>query len=87
MLGARDARDGELAVRIARQEVPYILIWIVSNSGRDSWDVWFDVHIGEGRLRRWRDSGVTPVQRTETPRAKGVTSPAARRAPVRSRKG
>ena len=26
--------------------------WIVANSGRDSWDVWLDVHTGEGRLRR-----------------------------------
>jgi hypothetical protein len=25
--------------------------WIVANSGRDSWDVWLDVHTGEGRLR------------------------------------
>ena len=26
--------------------------WIVSNGGRDSWDVWLDVNTGEGRLRR-----------------------------------
>jgi hypothetical protein len=26
--------------------------WIVSNGGRDSWDVWLDIHTGEGRLRR-----------------------------------
>ncbi len=26
--------------------------WIVSNGGRDSWDVWLDVTTGEGRLRR-----------------------------------
>jgi hypothetical protein len=26
--------------------------WIVANSGRDSWDVWLDLHTGEGRLRR-----------------------------------
>jgi hypothetical protein len=26
--------------------------WIVSNGGRDSWDVWLDLHTGEGRLRR-----------------------------------
>ena len=25
---------------------------IVANTGRDSWDVWLDVHTGEGRLRR-----------------------------------
>ncbi len=25
---------------------------IVSNGGRDSWDVWIDVNTGEGRLRR-----------------------------------
>jgi hypothetical protein len=25
---------------------------IVANSGRDSWDVWLDLHTGEGRLRR-----------------------------------
>ena len=25
---------------------------IVANGGRDSWDVWLDVHTGEGRLRR-----------------------------------
>lgn len=29
--------------------------WIVANNGRDSWDVWLDVHIGEGRLRRQRE--------------------------------
>jgi hypothetical protein len=28
--------------------------WIVANSGRNSWDVWLDVHTGEGRLRRQR---------------------------------
>jgi hypothetical protein len=26
--------------------------WIVANSGRESWDVWLDLHTGEGRLRR-----------------------------------
>jgi hypothetical protein len=26
--------------------------WIVANGGRDSWDVWLDVHSGQGRLRR-----------------------------------
>ncbi len=25
---------------------------IVANSGRDAWDVWLDLHTGEGRLRR-----------------------------------
>ena len=29
--------------------------WIVSKGDRDSWDVWLDVHTGEGRLRRWAD--------------------------------
>jgi hypothetical protein len=29
--------------------------WIVAKSGRESWDVWLDVHTGEGRLRRQRD--------------------------------
>jgi hypothetical protein len=29
--------------------------WIVANSGRDSWDVWLDLHTGEGRLRRRRN--------------------------------
>jgi hypothetical protein len=29
--------------------------WIVANAGRDSWDVWLDVHTGEGRLRRRTD--------------------------------
>jgi hypothetical protein len=29
--------------------------WIVANSGRDSWDVWLDLHTGEGRLRRRAD--------------------------------
>jgi hypothetical protein len=29
--------------------------WILANAGRDSWDVWLDVHTGEGRLRRWVD--------------------------------
>jgi hypothetical protein len=26
--------------------------WILASSGRDSWDVWLDLHTGEGRLRR-----------------------------------
>jgi hypothetical protein len=26
--------------------------WIVANAGRESWDVWLDLHTGEGRLRR-----------------------------------
>ena len=26
--------------------------WIISKGGRESWDVWLDVHTGEGRLRR-----------------------------------
>jgi hypothetical protein len=26
--------------------------WIVTDSGRESWDVWLDVHTWEGRLRR-----------------------------------
>jgi hypothetical protein len=29
--------------------------WIISNSGRESWDIWLDVHAGEGRLRRQVD--------------------------------
>jgi hypothetical protein len=29
--------------------------WIVSKGGRESWDVWLDLHTGEGRLRRQRD--------------------------------
>jgi hypothetical protein len=29
--------------------------WILSNAGRDCWDVWLDLHTGEGRLRRQRD--------------------------------
>lgn len=29
--------------------------WIVTNAGRDSWDVWRDVHTGEGRVRRQVD--------------------------------
>jgi hypothetical protein len=29
--------------------------WIVANGGRDSWDVWLDVHTGEGSLRRRTD--------------------------------
>jgi hypothetical protein len=29
--------------------------WIVANTGRDSWDVWLDVHTSEGRLRRRTD--------------------------------
>jgi hypothetical protein len=28
---------------------------IVAHSGRDSWDVWLDLHTGEGRLRRRAD--------------------------------
>ena len=30
--------------------------WIVANSGRQSWDVWLDIHTGEGRLRKQADS-------------------------------
>ncbi len=29
--------------------------WIVANAGRDSWDVWLDLHTGEWRLRRRTD--------------------------------
>jgi hypothetical protein len=29
--------------------------WIVANAGRDAWDVWLDLHTGEGRLRRQVD--------------------------------
>jgi hypothetical protein len=29
--------------------------WIVSHGGRESWDVWPDLHTGEGRLRRQVD--------------------------------
>jgi hypothetical protein len=29
--------------------------WIVANAGRESWDVWLDLHTGEGRLRRCTD--------------------------------
>jgi hypothetical protein len=25
--------------------------WTISSGGRESWDVWLDVHTGEGRLR------------------------------------
>jgi hypothetical protein len=28
---------------------------IVANAGRDAWDVWLDLHSGEGRLGRRRD--------------------------------
>jgi hypothetical protein len=28
---------------------------IVANAGRAAWDVWLDLHTGEGRLRRQRD--------------------------------
>jgi hypothetical protein len=28
---------------------------IVTNGGRDAYDVWLDLHTGEGRLRRRRD--------------------------------
>jgi hypothetical protein len=28
---------------------------IVADGGRTSWDVWLDVHTGEGRLQRQRD--------------------------------
>ena len=28
--------------------------WIVANAGRESWDVWLDLHTDEGRLRRQR---------------------------------
>jgi hypothetical protein len=26
--------------------------WILANGGRENWDVWLDLHSGEGRLRR-----------------------------------
>ena len=26
--------------------------WIVADAGRKAWDVWLDLHTGEGRLRR-----------------------------------
>jgi hypothetical protein len=29
--------------------------WILANGGRDSSDIWLDVHTGEGRLRRQRE--------------------------------
>ena len=29
--------------------------WIVADAGRKAWDVWLDVHTGEGRLRRRLD--------------------------------
>jgi hypothetical protein len=29
--------------------------WVVANAGRDTWDVWLDLHTGEGRLRRQGD--------------------------------
>jgi hypothetical protein len=28
---------------------------IVADAGRKAWDVWLDLHTGEGRLRRQRD--------------------------------
>ena len=27
--------------------------WIVAGAGRKAWDVWLDLHTGEGHLRRW----------------------------------
>src|SRR5215208_1493325 len=32
--------------------------WIVAKSGRESWDVWLDLHTGEGRVRHQTDYGV-----------------------------
>jgi hypothetical protein len=29
--------------------------WIIADGGRSSFDVWLDLHTGEGRLRRQRD--------------------------------
>jgi hypothetical protein len=29
--------------------------WIVADAGRTAWDVWLDLHTGEGRLRRRPD--------------------------------
>ena len=29
--------------------------WIIAEGGRTSYDVWLDLHTGEGRLRRRRD--------------------------------
>ena len=26
--------------------------WIAADSGRKTWDVWLDIHTGEGRLRK-----------------------------------
>jgi hypothetical protein len=29
--------------------------WIVANAGREAWDVWLDIHIGERRLCEQKD--------------------------------
>lgn len=29
--------------------------WIISDAGRKCWDVWLDLHTGEGRLRKHAD--------------------------------
>ena len=29
--------------------------WVVRDSGREAWDAWYNVHTGEGRLRRQSD--------------------------------
>src|SRR3954452_25350116 len=43
--------------------------WIVAISGRDIWDVWLDVHTGEGRLRRQENEAANPSQRHQRSRA------------------
>jgi hypothetical protein len=39
-------------IRALRAASVLVIGWIVANAGRDSWDVWLEVHTGEGRLRR-----------------------------------
>ena len=60
--------------------------WIIAEGGRTSYDVWLDLHTGEGRLRRQADDGVlhhvpwlkdkraVPAERMD-PRAMDPTSP------------
>jgi hypothetical protein len=42
-----------LATRTPRGRVK--IGWIAADAGRTAWDVWLDLHTGEGRLRRQKD--------------------------------
>jgi hypothetical protein len=44
------------SARASRTPAGWCLIgWVAADSGRKTWDVWLDVHTGEGSLRRQAD--------------------------------